>query len=145
VTGAAHAGFARRLAALVYDTLLIAALLMVFTAVSLIFTHGEAVLPQTAGPWVHVYRAGLIGVIAGYFVLNWVRSGQTLGMRAWHLRTVDIVGRPVKPAAAVLRSLCAPLAWAPAALGVLWMYLDRDHLAMHDRLSRTRVVVLARP
>ena len=48
-------------------------------------------------------------------------------------------------AAAVLRSLCAPLAWAPAALGVLWMYLDRDHLAMHDRLSRTRVVVLARP
>ena len=100
MTGAAHAGFARRLAALVYDTLLIAALLMVFTAVSLIFTHGEAVLPQTAGPWVHVYRAGLIGVIAGYFVLNWVRSGQTLGMRAWHLRAVADSGRPMRLQAA---------------------------------------------
>jgi len=36
------------------------------------------------------------------------------------------------------------LAWTPAALGVLWLYLDPDHLALHDRLSKTRVVHLTR-
>ena len=36
------------------------------------------------------------------------------------------------------------LAWAPAALGVLWLYVDPEHLALHDRLSKTRVVHLQR-
>ena len=85
MTGGAPARFGRRLAALVYDGLLLAALLMVFTALSLFFTHGAAVTKETAGVWVYAYRAGLAAVIGGYFVLNWVRSGQTLGMRAWHL------------------------------------------------------------
>ena len=99
-------------------------------------------MSETAGPWLYVYRAGLLGVIGGYYVLNWVRSGQTLGMRAWHLRVVADSGRPVRLAAALLRCLCGLLAWAPAALGVLWLYLDPDHLAVHDRLSKTRVLHL---
>jgi len=44
--------------------------------------------------------------------------------------------------AAALRLGFGALAWAPAALGVLWLYVDRDHLALHDRLSKTRVVHL---
>jgi uncharacterized RDD family membrane protein YckC len=144
VTGV-PAGFGRRLAALVYDSLLLAALLMTFTAFTLFFTHGKAVVPENAGTWVYAYRAGLALLIGGYFVLNWVRSGQTLGMRAWHLFTVDERGNPVHAKAALLRVVCAVPAWAPAGLGVLWLYLDRDHLALHDRLSRTRVVHSARP
>jgi uncharacterized RDD family membrane protein YckC len=35
------------------------------------------------------------------------------------------------------------LSWPPAALGVLWLYLDPDRLAIHDRLSKTRVVQVA--
>lgn len=138
------AGFGRRLVALLYDSLLIAALLMVFTAAALFFTHGAAVVYETAGAWVYLYRAGLAGVIAGYFVLNWTRSGQTLGMRAWHLRAVTELGRPLNLGAASLRFVWGVLAWAPAALGVLWLYFDPEHLAVHDRLSKTRVVHLAR-
>ncbi len=145
MTGGTPAGFGRRLAALTYDSLLLAALLMIFTAGALLFTHGAAVVPDTAGRWVYAYRAGLVGVIGGYFVLNWARSGQTLGMRAWRLRTVDEHGRRLAPGRALLRVVCALLAWAPCALGVLWLYLDRDHLALHDRLSRTRVVRSTRP
>jgi uncharacterized RDD family membrane protein YckC len=131
-------------AALVYDSLLLAALLMVFTAGSLFFTHGAAVIPQTAGAWVYVYRAGLIGVVAGYYLLNWTRSGQTLGMRAWHLRAVTDAGKPMRLKAAAFRFVLGVLAWAPAALGVLWLYADPEHLAIHDRLSRTRVIHLER-
>ncbi len=100
--------------------------------------------PATAGAWVYLYRAGLIGVIAGYYLLNWTRSGQTLGMRAWRLRAVTDAGKPLTWKAAALRFACGALAWAPAALGVLWLYLDPEHLALHDRLSKTRVVHLER-
>jgi len=134
------AGFGRRFAALIYDGFLLAALLMTYTGAILIFTR-RAVLPETYGAWAYLYRAGLIGVIAAYYVLNWIRSGQTLGMRAWRLRAVSDAGSPLNTTAALLRFLCGFLAWPPAALGVLWLYLDPDHLAIHDRLSRTRVRV----
>jgi uncharacterized RDD family membrane protein YckC len=145
VISGVSAGFGRRFAALLYDCFLLAALLMVFTAAALFLTRGKAVVPETVGAWVYVYRAGLVGVIAAYFVLNWMHSGQTLGMRAWHLRTVDESGKPVTAAKALLRFMLAVPAWAPAALGVLWLYRDPERLAIHDRLSRTRVVRLARP
>ena len=138
------AGFGRRFAALLYDAVLLAALLIAYTAATSIFTHGSALLSETVGDWVYVYRAGLLAVIGGYYLINWTRSGETLGMRALHLRVVTDVGiiMPLKTAA--LRLLCALLAWPPAAIGVLWLYVDPEHLAIHDRLSTTRVVHLAR-
>ena len=138
-----RAGFGRRLAALVYDAFLLAALLMVFTGGALFFTHGVAVLPATVGNWVYVYRAGLVLVIAGYYALNWRRSGQTLGMRAWRLRTVSDSGRTLTWSAVILRLCFGFIAWAPAALGVLWLYLDPELLALQDRFSRTRVIHLS--
>ena len=138
-----RAGFGRRLAALVYDAFLLTALLMFFTGAALFFTHGAAVVPATAGNWTYVYRAGLVLVIAGYYALNWRRSGQTLGMRAWRLRTVSDSGHSLSWGAVILRECFGLIAWAPAALGVLWLYLDPDHLALHDRLSKTRVVHLS--
>jgi uncharacterized RDD family membrane protein YckC len=143
VISGTRAGFGRRLAALVYDAFLLTALLMVFTGGALFFTHGAAVLPATVGAWVYVYRAGLVLVIAGYYALNWRRSGQTLGMRAWRLRTVSDAGRTLSWSAVILRLLFGFIAWAPAALGVLWLYLDPEHLALQDRLSRTRVIHLS--
>lgn len=138
------AGFGRRAAALIYDAFLLAALLMVFTGGALFFTRGRAIVPETAGSWVYLYRAGLVAVVAGYYIWNWLRSGQTLGMRAWRLRAVDVSGNSIGFGAAILRAGFGFLAWAPAALGVLWLYLDPDHLALHDRFSGTRVVRLTR-
>ena len=140
-----RAGFGRRLAALVYDAFLLTALLMIFTGGALFFTHGAALVPATAGNWVYVYRLGLVLVIAGYYALNWRRSGQTLGMRAWRLRTVSDSGHSLSWRAVILRSCFGLVAWAPAALGVLWLYLDPEYLALHDRLSKTRVVHLSSP
>jgi uncharacterized RDD family membrane protein YckC len=144
VISGTSAGFGRRLAALLYDAVLLAALLMIYTAGALFFTHGAAVVAANAGAWVYVYRAGLVAVIAGYYLLNWLRSGQTLGMRAWRLRAVSESGKPLALKAAVLRLIYGLIAWAPAALGVLWLYVDPEHLALHDRLSKTRIVHLSR-
>ena len=142
MTGGYSAGFARRFAALIYDALLLAALMLMFTtALVLLFTR-SAIVPETAGVWTYAYRGALAAIIVGYYVVNWTRSGQTLGMRAWRLRAVDAHGKRMTTRAALLRYICGVLAWAPAALGVLWLYVDRERLALHDRLSRTRVVFL---
>ena len=139
-----NAGFGRRAAALLYDSVLLASLLVIFTSGAVFLNHAQALERETAGAWVYLYRAGLIGVIAGYYLLNWTRSGQTLGMRAWHLRVVTESGKPLALRAAALRCVFGLLAWAPAALGVLWLYVDPEHLALHDRLSKTRVVHVQR-
>jgi uncharacterized RDD family membrane protein YckC len=144
VISGVSAGFGRRVAALVYDLFLLTAVLMVFTGAALFFTHGAAVVPANAGAWTYVYRAGLLLVIAAYYMVNWLRSGQTLGMRAWHLRAVADSGKPMALKAAALRIVFGALAWSPAALGVLWLYVDPEHLALHDRWSKTRVVHLQR-
>jgi uncharacterized RDD family membrane protein YckC len=140
-TSGISAGFGRRFAALIYDSFLLVALLVIFTGVPVFFT-GREILPETSGVWAYLYRAGLLCVIGAYYMLNWIRSGQTLGMRAWRLRTVSSSGRPLSARSALLRFMYGFLAWPPAALGVLWLYLDPDHLAIHDRLSKTRVVRL---
>jgi len=139
------AGFARRLAALLYDALLLAALLLTVTAFTVMLTPGHvAILPDTVGAWAYLYRAGLVSTVTAYFVCNWVVSGQTLGMRAWRLYALCPLGRPIDVPHALLRCACAVLAWTPAALGVLWLYVDDDRLALHDRLSGTRMIHLTR-
>jgi uncharacterized RDD family membrane protein YckC len=65
-------------------------------------------------------------------------------MRAWHLRAVTDLGQRMGVKAAALRVAAGAIAWAPAALGVLWLYFDPEHIALHDRLSRTRVIHLQR-
>lgn len=143
MSSAVSAGFGRRFAAFLYDALLVLALLVLYTVVALIFTHGHAITASESGPGWYLYCAGELALTAAYSVLNWMRSGQTLGMRSWRIHVVSAAGRPLGWQAAMLRFACAVLAWAPLALGVLWLYLDPQRLAIQDRLSRTRVVRLA--
>jgi uncharacterized RDD family membrane protein YckC len=135
------AGFGWRFAALIYDGFLLLALLMIYTAGWIAFTPGHvAVTRQSAGLGYYLFGAGELVLIGGYYVGNWMRSGQTLGMRAWRLRTVTEDGNAMSLRSSLLRFLCGFLAWPPAALGVLWLYVDPERLAVHDRLSGTRVV-----
>jgi uncharacterized RDD family membrane protein YckC len=141
VISGTSAGFGRRFAALIYDSLLLAALLLVYTGI-MVAIHGGAITEAGSGYWWYLYRGGELAVVAAYYVINWMHSGQTLGMRAWHLRAVSETGKPMRLLPALRRCVCGFLAWAPAALGVLWLYADPEHLALHDRLSGTRVVHL---
>jgi uncharacterized RDD family membrane protein YckC len=143
ITGVS-AGFGRRIAAVLYDTLLLIALQVILTTTLVLGVTRMEITPEKVGAWAYFYRALLLAIIVGYYLANWTRSGQTLGMRAWHLRAVTATGKPLSLKAAAIRLCWAALAWAPAALGVLWIYLDEDHLAVQDRLSGTRIVRLTR-
>jgi len=136
------AGLFRRLGAALYDGLLLIALMMIVTACLLPLTHGEAITVQAFGMWAHAYQLLLLLVIFGFFGFFWTRKGQTLGMAAWRLHLERDSGGPVTWGDTAKRLLAACLSWAIAMLGYLWVLVDRDKRTWHDRLTRTRVVVL---
>lgn len=125
----------RRLAAMLYDALLLTAVLFVATFAVLPLTGGE---PVHSGN--HLYRAWLLGVTYLYFAGQWVR-GRTLGMRAWRIRLVVEAGGPPGWGPCTVRFVIALLCWLPAGLGYLSGITRADQRAWHDRLSGTRLVV----
>ncbi|MGB9669983.1 MAG: RDD family protein [Halothiobacillaceae bacterium] len=133
------AGLLRRLGALFYDWLLIAALWFVLTALLLPFTGGEA-LPER-GPWHWAYQTALLLVALGFYLWFWRKGGQTLGMRAWRVRLIDEVGETPRLATLLRRALWAVPSWGLFGLGVLAMVLDPERRALQDRMSGTRLIV----
>ena len=130
--GAARPGLLRRLAALVYDALLLFSLLFAATVPMLIVTGGRAI-----GPNEPLFAAYLLAVSYVYFGWCWTRSGQTLGMRAWRMRVCTPEGTPLGWRHALGRFAAAIVSIGAAGVGLLWVVFDRDRLSLHDRLSGT--------
>ncbi len=74
----------RRVAALLYDSMFVVALLMLATLILLPLNGGEA-MPQT-GMLAWLYQAYLVAWMALYFSVFWRIGGQTPGMKVWHIR-----------------------------------------------------------
>ena len=125
-------GLLRRLAALVYDALLLFALLFAATVPVLIVTGGQAV-----GPNHPAYSAWLLAVSYLYLGWCWTRSGQTLGMRAWRMRVRTRAGTRLGWGRALARFAAGLVSIGAAGAGLLWVAFDRDGLSLHDRLSGT--------
>jgi uncharacterized RDD family membrane protein YckC len=63
----------------------------------------------------HGLQAFLFVVLGIYFTWFWSKSGQTVAMKAWHIRVVDAAtGRPPTQARALLRYLLSWLWFLPA-------------------------------
>ena len=136
------AGVLRRFGAMLYDLLLVVALLLIVTALFLPFTGGEAITPDRSGVLERVYQAVLLLVIVLFFCVFWTWRGQTVGMLAWRLRVERNDGAFLTRRDALLRLGGACVSFAALGLGYFWIWIDRDRLAWHDRWSGTRVVVL---
>lgn len=162
------AGPFRRFAALVYDFLLLVAVLFLGTLALLPFSGGRAITPQDAGPWEYAYRVYVAALVLGFFGVSWTRRGQTLGMMSWKIRVERIDGMRLGwagcarrlaigtafalSAAAGLWLLRAPAGtprWlggaallVPVAVNYAWMRRGGDSRTLHDRLSDSRVVRL---
>lgn len=134
----------RRFGAMLYDLLIVIALLMILTALFLPLTGGEAITAARFGALEYVYRSVLLLVIVLFFGGFWTRRGQTLGMAAWRLKVEREDGGPITWTQALQRLAGAAVSLAALGLGYFWIWIDRDRLTWHDRWSRTRVRVLAR-
>ena len=119
---------------MLYDALLVAALMMLASVPFIALRGGDAVEPGDP-----VLRIALVVVAWLFFAGFWSRSGRTLGMQAWRLQVETTDGENPGPGAATLRFFAAILALLPFGLGIWWQLWDRDGLAWHDRLSGTRL------
>lgn len=136
---AGTAGIARRAGSLVYEALLLAALLFICTWVFLFFAQTlDATLAR------HLLQAWLVMLTGAYFVYCWTHGGQTLPMKTWRVWLVMRTGNAVPARIAIRRYLFALLSLAACGLGFAWALVDRDRQFLHDRLAGTRLVVLAR-
>ena len=133
------AGLMRRLGAILYDTLLLLALLFIATALLLPLTGGQAI---SRNPLYSTYLFFICFMFYGWF---WTHGGQTLGMRAWKIRIQQRDGTGISWWQALLRFLVAIVSWLALGLGFLWMLADRDKMTWYDRYSETVLVLLKPP
>ncbi|MBV8033515.1 RDD family protein [Roseateles sp.] len=111
--GAAPPGLARRLAAFVYEGVLLFGVIFFTGFLYTVLTRQQHALEGRVGMGLVLFT-----VIGLYFVGFWTRSGQTLAMKTWHLRVVDAEGRPLGWRRAVLRYLFSWLWFLPALVSV---------------------------
>lgn len=127
-------GIARRLGAMLYEGLVVFALLLVGFLLPQIVLSGFGMVASGRLLWVHVFL-----LLLAYFLWCWLHGGQTLPMKTWKLQLLSEDGRPLRPLQALLRYLAA---WPSllTGLGVLWALIDRDRQFLHDRIAGTRIV-----
>jgi uncharacterized RDD family membrane protein YckC len=101
-----------------------------------VFTMASGGRDATAGVLRHELQAFVALVIAAYFLWCWLRGGQTLAMKAWRIRLLDVT-----PRKAILRLVVAA---ALLPVCVLWALFDRDRQFLHDRLAGTRLALVER-
>lgn len=133
--GARPCGLPRRLLAIVYDTVLVLALLIVAGIVALPFTGTRV----QAGRDV-IFTLYLATVWFAYVGACWVRLGRTLGMRAWKVRIEATAPGGVNWRRALVRFAVSLASAACLGLGFLACLLRADRMCWHDRVSATRLV-----
>jgi uncharacterized RDD family membrane protein YckC len=108
-------GLVRRMAAFVYEGVLLFGVLFVATWLFSGLTQQRHALQGR-----HGLLAFLTIVLALYFVFFWSRGGQTVAMRAWHLRVVTEGGGALSQTRALARFVAA-WAWFAPALLAAWL------------------------
>jgi uncharacterized RDD family membrane protein YckC len=130
----------RRLGSLMYETLIVVALLLLSGLAFLPPLHALTGQDASAGWSLWLFRGWILLVLGAYFGWFWTRGGQTLPMRTWRLKLVDCTGAPVGLRRAICRYLLAWPSVLAAGAGLAWALVDRDRQFLHDRLAGTRLV-----
>lgn len=122
LTALPRAGFWIRMCALVLDVTLVGFVLSLL--------RGE-------------FRSELI-FLAAYGAVMWKLRGTTVGGIICDLKVARMDGRPIDWSTAVVRALACFLSLAIVGLGFVWIALDPEHQAWHDKIAGTVVVRVPR-
>lgn len=136
-----HPGLVRRLMAVVYDSILVIAILFLATITAIIINGGEAI--DSSHPYYGVFVLYLFAISFFYYCWFWTQSGQTLGMKTWKIGIRDSRNQQ-RPSwrQASIRALTGLIAYGIFGLGLVWSLLDKDKRAWHDMASHTELIDL---
>lgn len=132
----ARAGLARRLGSLVYEALLLAAVIFVAAFLFISLTR----YPSRAPVLRPAFQMFLILVSAVYFLWFWLHGGQTLAMKTWGVQLVAARSQPLTLARATLRLALATLGLGLGGASIVWALIDPERQFLHDRLAGTRLL-----
>lgn len=133
------ATLSRRLAAMVYDFMIVVAIWMVIGAIGVGLNGGEALdTPMERA----TQQSALFIVTYLFFAYCWTRNGQTLGMLAWRLRVQKMEGRTLNWTESLLRFLAAGFSLLTLGAGYWAMLFGDERLTWHDRWTESTVVML---
>jgi uncharacterized RDD family membrane protein YckC len=128
-----------RLAAMVYELLLVTAVVFVASFIVLPFVG------ELKAAWQrHFFQVWILLVLFVYFAAFWLRSGQTLAMKTWRIRLVNRDGGRISLRQAAGRFILALLGLMLGGTGFIWALFDRDRQFLHDRLMGTRLIRVPR-
>lgn len=106
-------GLMRRLASLMYEGLVLFG--VVFVAG---YLYSSLTQQRHALTGMHGLQAFLFLILGIYFVWFWTHGGQTVAMKAWHLRLVDRQGQGLTQGRALVRYLSSWLWFAPGMASI---------------------------
>ncbi|MXW54069.1 MAG: RDD family protein [Gammaproteobacteria bacterium] len=130
VEGGERAPFRYRLAAMLYDTIIVAAI-WVFTIVLLVTLTGDSVV----GAWV---QSLLFIELFVFFAFFWIHKGQTIGMLAWRLRLES--EQPFTLRKAFFRFCGAMASFLTLGVGYYWIWFDPLRRSWPDIFSDSYIV-----
>lgn len=125
----------RRLAAALYDAILLLACYFVVAMVGVALNGGEAVNGLILF-WV------LLFITWCFFVKFWCYSGQTLGMQVWKVKVVNLDGDVLNWKQASIRIIVAMISWLVFGLGFIWSMFNKEGYAWHDLVSQSKLVFI---
>jgi uncharacterized RDD family membrane protein YckC len=128
-------GIARRLASMLYESLVVFAVLLIGFLLPQILLSGFGLAMAGRLLWLHVLLLLMV-----YFVWFWLNGGQTLPMKTWKLRLAGADGQPPRPLQALLRYLAAWPSILLGCIGLFWALVDKDRQFLHDRIAGTCIV-----
>jgi uncharacterized RDD family membrane protein YckC len=127
-------GLLKRLAVMLYDLLLVIAVLFLATLFLLPFNQGEAFQPNSIAYPIYLFFVGFI--FYGWF---WTHGGQTLGLMAWKLQLVSNHGQILTWKQSLIRFVVAIFSWGLCGVGILWILFNPQRLTWHDLASKTHL------
>ena len=138
VRAIAKASFPRRLGAMLYDSILVLAILIVGTCLLHLIMGGKNIEPGNL-----YYQIYLLFLIGCFFSGFWIHGGQTAGMVAWRIKVTTLTNEPISIQHALLRLLFALPSLLLGGCGLLWMLYDPDQLTLYDRWSKTKLISIS--
>lgn len=163
------APLAKRLIGVVYELLLMIAMLMVSGGIYQAIAGAAGVAPESLSQhrgWQSGLFVWVTLILFMYYSFCWTRSGQTLPMKTWKMRLVSehhphvalsqaqwrffslmLFILPLGPAWVLSKHQQIPMAfvWIAALWALLpyaWGFFDKDRQFLHDRLAHTRIIRL---
>lgn len=142
-------GLFKRLMVIIYDLLLIVALLftvgvLVAGIMTFAFNQGNAITEEHSFYFASQVITLSILIVVCFLFLGWfwIHGGQTLGMKTWHVQLISTDKNPINWKKSAIRFIAAIISWLVFGMGFIWALIDKENRTWHDLLSATRLVQL---